>query len=92
MAHELGFSEYSIAQMAESLYDQKILQSTWDCVKVLDGHVRSCKSLPCTVDRARPHRASRLPLLITRGSAFTFFSHLSAHATLQPVLATNMFM
>ncbi|KIP08496.1 hypothetical protein PHLGIDRAFT_88151 [Phlebiopsis gigantea 11061_1 CR5-6] len=42
MAHELGFSEYSIAQMAESLYDQKILQSTWDCVKVLDGHVRSC--------------------------------------------------
>lgn len=91
MAEELGFTNYDIAQMAESLYDRKILQSTWDCIKLLDGHVRSCKSLPNTVDRAHPHRASRLALLITCCLAFTFSSHSIAHATLPLVLATNMY-
>ena len=47
MAEALGFSDYNIAQMAETVYDRQILQNTWDCVKVLDGHIRSSESPPC---------------------------------------------
>lgn len=45
MAMRLGFSDYAITQMAGSLYDQKILQGTWNCVKVLDDTVRKSKLL-----------------------------------------------
>ena len=45
MASNLGFSDYTVARMNEISYEQKILQSTWNCVKVLEGLVQSRKFL-----------------------------------------------
>lgn len=46
MADSLGFSDYTVAQMGETIYDQKILQGTWDSIKLLDGMVRSSELSP----------------------------------------------
>lgn len=41
MATALGFSDQTIAQMAENEYDKTILERTWSCLKILDTCLRS---------------------------------------------------